>query len=548
MTGNPVSADGCAICNGAFPTLNKRSTWPAIVRVPPRAPRRADSAHSGAGFDAEEDLALRLLYALDFPGMRSRLDTVATADTMSFQWVFKPVSDSAAAGSSIKHWLEEGDNYFWLTGTAGTGKSTLMKFLVSSTKTRAALGRKTAYSSVAIMSYFFWGSGKPLQKSIRGLLRACLFQVLEHDMTLAEELAKLLSVYGRPPQDLASIIDSCSEDQLRYALLVLLDSDQTKTVKYCWFIDALGECGSERAVLLSFLDELIARPNVQICVTSTPWPNLKHHFRFSASLMLQSFNTDDMLAYVRPRLAAGARKDVSKEKMDMLASEIINRSNGVFLWVVLVTRDVCECLSRHDPIGMVLDRIDSSPADVPGLITTTLRRQGDTQRRDTAMEYLSIRSASDQPVDLLTFSVACLQHVRSATLDSLISVSLNDAEPAIRENSTTLSSRTAGLLEISYDSNKPQHEGEHTLFSLVQHDVGFLHDSIAHNIGNSLSQKVASLGLLLKSSVLISKWARNVEGAQILSTAANRQALRLATAIAEISPHDDSFEGYLKLL
>jgi len=522
-----------------------------IEQANERTQRHFDLAFSKSNVDSVADPASKLLQSLDFPGMNSRRETVAAADAKTFQWVFKS-NTKVDNSSDINHWLNEGDRFYWLSGKAGSGKSTLMNFLVSSPETKSALSRWAGNASVVMISYFFWNSGKTLQKDVRGLLRACVYQILENDQKVASVVESLLAGSQQSSMDFDRILEIISsEAKLCDVLLALLDNGRTKSVRYCFFIDALGECKGDRAVLLSLLDKLVARPHVKVCASSCPWPSFEHHFRFSARLTLQGLTFEDISLYVRERLkqqVARVSNGIADTSMEKLASEIISRSSGIFLWVVLVTREVCEGLAKGNSLDILLKRLEVTPPEVHDLIAVILDRQVDAVYRDSATEYLSLRSASNQPVDLLTFSVACLEEVQMADRDDLTSILMYDAQPMVEEITETFSARTAGLLEVSYDANKLGRGREHPIFSLMWHDVGFLHDSVATVMEDSSSRNVASLSRLLKASVLIGIWLRNDEQAWTLSARAYKQAFQFAKSISELDPNEHCHEGFLDLL
>jgi energy-coupling factor transporter ATP-binding protein EcfA2 len=61
-------------------------------------------------------------------------------------------------------WLKSQQNTFCVTGAAGSGKSTLMKYLASSDKVHDML-RQWAYDQRLVFAiYCFWHNGSKLQK------------------------------------------------------------------------------------------------------------------------------------------------------------------------------------------------------------------------------------------------------------------------------------------------------------------------------------------------------------------------------------------------
>lgn len=75
-------------------------------------------------------------------------------------------------------WLESGSGIFYISGKPGSGKSTIMKFLVREERTTSALKSWAAGKQLAFASFFFWSSGLGLQRSIEGLYRGLLWEAL----------------------------------------------------------------------------------------------------------------------------------------------------------------------------------------------------------------------------------------------------------------------------------------------------------------------------------------------------------------------------------
>ena len=68
---------------------------------------------------------------------------------------------------------------YWATEKPGSGKSTLMKFLVGHEMTYKLLSQ-WAYdhgSELVLASHFFWNTGTHIQKSQDGLLRTILYRL-----------------------------------------------------------------------------------------------------------------------------------------------------------------------------------------------------------------------------------------------------------------------------------------------------------------------------------------------------------------------------------
>jgi hypothetical protein len=152
-----------------------------------------------------------ILDALRFSEMTDRYEEIPEACENTFAWVYGDITP----WSSFKKWLESQSGIYWINGKAGSGKSTLMKFLVGNLQTQESLNTwacnatmehqdidevesstfvenesgirddgtgnlfNEKNSVVIKAAYFFWNSGVTLQRRESGMLRSLLYQVLK---------------------------------------------------------------------------------------------------------------------------------------------------------------------------------------------------------------------------------------------------------------------------------------------------------------------------------------------------------------------------------
>jgi hypothetical protein len=108
---------------------------------------------------------------------------VESAYRSTFDWILTPPE------LGLTDWVRNGTCVFWINGKPGSGKSTAMKHIYQN------LSKLTGGSSASpsnfrdvTAKFFFFQRGSSIQKSLEGLLRSILFQVL----STIEELAELL--------------------------------------------------------------------------------------------------------------------------------------------------------------------------------------------------------------------------------------------------------------------------------------------------------------------------------------------------------------------
>ena len=122
---------------------------------------------------------LKIIESLNFHMISTRRENIAESYPRTFDWLFEdggPSDDGSK--TSFVQWLRTGNGIYWVSGRAGSGKSTLMKFLQNHEKTLSALKAWSGSKQILTTSFFFWRAGTEMQKSQHGLLKTLLFHVL----------------------------------------------------------------------------------------------------------------------------------------------------------------------------------------------------------------------------------------------------------------------------------------------------------------------------------------------------------------------------------
>lgn len=126
-----------------------------------------------------EPVQQKILDCLHYRQRTDRVEEVALAHRRTFQWIFRDPEPLRKPWSNFVKWLKQGKGCYWICGKAGSGKSTLMKYIQGHPKTRRDLQLWAGDKELVTASFFFWNLGSALQKSHNGLLRSLLLDVLE---------------------------------------------------------------------------------------------------------------------------------------------------------------------------------------------------------------------------------------------------------------------------------------------------------------------------------------------------------------------------------
>ncbi|KAI0843673.1 hypothetical protein F5Y06DRAFT_255526 [Hypoxylon sp. FL0890] len=121
-----------------------------------------------------------ILDSLRVDGLDDRVSQIESRSGHTFDWIYDKSS------ISLSQWLQRGRGIFWISGKPGSGKSTLMKFLLNDSRTSKLLHRWHAMSSARQITanFFFHYRGSVVQKSFEGLLRGIILQILEAEPSL----------------------------------------------------------------------------------------------------------------------------------------------------------------------------------------------------------------------------------------------------------------------------------------------------------------------------------------------------------------------------
>ncbi|RSM17104.1 hypothetical protein CDV31_003997 [Fusarium ambrosium] len=196
-----------------------------------------------------------VLMQIWFRTMNERRNAVHRAYPRTLCWVLDPPEDDFE-WYDLAQWLRSGSRMYWISGKAGSGKSTLMKYLFDEPKTKALLSHWA--SDCSLGSFFFWYAGNTEQKSLRGLMRAILHQLLSHPLhrSLIPELLPDMWHLAHVHED---DLKDPSEGDLLYAFEKFAQRKMDGPLaeaKFCFFIDGLDEFSGDIRESITFVEKL----------------------------------------------------------------------------------------------------------------------------------------------------------------------------------------------------------------------------------------------------------------------------------------------------
>lgn len=309
-----------------------------------------------------EHLKRSLVEQLYFDKIDERLTHLTPAQATTCRWFL--TEHKYRSWQDLAQQPDHG-GFLWIQGNPGTGKSTLMKYLFEKTK----LNTKGDPSRITL-SFFFLARGAVEEKTTTGLYRALLHQLFEKASDLQDKLDWMTADGARTIQR-NGWSEAALQDTLMHAVPML--ANRSLTI----FVDALDECDENKAAdMVSFFEGLCdcaaeAKVRVQVCFSSRYYPSVVVKKGIEVNLEDETGHTEDIKKYIKSRL----RLNSKSKHAESLRSEILNKSSGIFLWVVLVV----DILNNDTSVSNQKrrERLKEIPPKLSDLFQMILARDGD---------------------------------------------------------------------------------------------------------------------------------------------------------------------------
>ncbi|KAJ5938397.1 Pfs NACHT and ankyrin domain protein [Penicillium verhagenii] len=273
-----------------------------------------------------------------FEGIDTQKLNIKTARFGTGEWLL--------ANPDYQEWLHSAPSpqtprVLGINGKPGAGKSMIMKFAYLNAK------RGTGNQHVVAASFFFNKEGGYLKRSIVGLHRSLLLQLLEGcpDIQIMMDDSTMASLsHGGCP----------SLHVLKHLFCQAVFALGQRS--FLCFIDALDVCDErEAADLMQYFDNLTklstaAGSLFRVCVSGGDGLSMSHRFRTRIILEDQSGHVKDLESTIARRLHAG-----TSTLVEGLHSKLLQKAAGNFKWVLSVVDDINTEVARGEMcLGRVL--------------------------------------------------------------------------------------------------------------------------------------------------------------------------------------------------
>ncbi|KAH8751694.1 prion-inhibition and propagation-domain-containing protein, partial [Diaporthe sp. PMI_573] len=422
-----------------------------------RDDRQVRNIHSAAILSLENRRYEMVLKSLEFPEMQARERNIAKAHPSTMKWALRPPKTGNIRWDDLPEWLRAGTGIYWVRGKAGSGKSTLMKYLIHHELFKRNLDHWVPGGSCVLAGFFFLRLGNRYQNSMAGLLRSILYQLFRanSDDNLAEaivpELWEETGLVDAPPTWNPSV-----NEMIGVAERLAVYDGMNKT---CLVVDGLDEYVGDYNDGVRFIKALAKGPNIKLLVSSRPEPKLVDAFRDSRQLGLEDLTAKDIKRYVRHKIESHRYTgDLIRKKPDAvktLEEIVLRKASGVFLWVVLACRSLLDGFMAVDNLDELRHRLDELPGELDDMFKHMFSRIEPRYRQQGATFLkLCYRQAQQQRHEygLVTVGLALFDDhgCDPKKMPKPTMLSHKALRDTCRMLEGRLRSRTGGLLEIQH--------------------------------------------------------------------------------------------------
>jgi hypothetical protein len=237
-------------------------------------------------------------------------------------------------------------------------------------------------------------------------------------------------------------------------------------LKFVLFVDGLDEYEGDHQELGEFFKSISCLPHVKVCVSGRPWVVFQDLFGDRPSLRLQDLTRADIECFVVDMFKSSEvyqRLETNDSSSALiLVQEIVEKSDGVFLWVKIVVRSLLEGFRNRDTIPDLQKRLRLFPRELEPLYDHLFSLIGSFYMEWASIAFQIMRAAqncrncivsTDENPPLTTLALYLAMNEESSPARSPRITSAHILNK-LQDVTFQLTARCAGLLEVKDDSQE----------------------------------------------------------------------------------------------
>ncbi|KAM0479002.1 hypothetical protein ACHAPX_004980 [Trichoderma viride] len=210
--------------------------------------------------------------------------------------------------------------------------------------------------------------------------------------------------------------------------------------------------------LVSLLHEANTENGVKICVSSRPWNIFRDKYSKKPMLQLENLSRQDITLFVREKLQlAPGYSDFAATDLQTarkIITDIVDKSQGVFLWVSVVSGLLEDAFREGTSISNLQATIDKLPKEVDNLFYYIWDRTSKQFRAEASKYFRLKRTCQKYNIELFALT-AWFGDVEFSVDYKVANVTSSFLTGIVQSLRRRLMSRTGGLLEL-VSSNSAQ--------------------------------------------------------------------------------------------
>lgn len=395
-----------------------------------------------------------LLESIRFPELHLRRNTISEAHQTTFEWLPEG-SNTQRPWDDFVEWLRYGKEIYLIEGKPGSGKSTLMRFILDHPACKASLPLCLGDDGPLVIHHFFWLAGNEMQRSFRGMLATLAYQLVSGcSLGLFAFFYETDKYSHLKPEHKCRLPDWSDADlqSLVFEILHILCPRRSAL----FLVDGLDEFdhNDRPSRLTTFLHKLNTDSATRVCVSSRPLIWLERNFLEAKKLILHDHTREDIRRYASDILHDDFNffdSDLAKEK-EAILQIIVSKAEGVFLWVKYALHSLLEGIKAFDDARKLRKRLERLPKGMQELFQHMWQRHENSNEshKDEAAKFLVCGKLL--PLSLFDMTVVVDSDIQAHYIRTAEPLPESRLEEACLTMKRKLMIRTAGLLCCQHES------------------------------------------------------------------------------------------------
>jgi hypothetical protein len=334
-----------------------------------------------------------------------------------------------------------------------------MKFLHDNPRTSEILTQWRQGRGHLSAWFFFNERGSHIQKSFEGLFCSILRELISANEQLAE---LVLEIYLDRVKQTSKQKQTWHVQDLEYALFAIL-SQRQQELDVLLFLDALDEYSGPPEMIAEFVQSLVqtttdSKTKLKVLFSSRPWDAFVASFGRCPGFKMHEQTESDMRVFVLDQLSAiptatpslpPHNASVDSPSRDMV-STIVDRAEGVFLWVKLVTESLVDAGPNATTLQLE-QLLQALPDGLEELYERTIERIPGSSRLEVFI-VIEIVNRAPEPMTVLEVVLAANCALGKTFQDCLDATRKRLSGMDFQQEALRLKNLCGGLIDAGHSS------------------------------------------------------------------------------------------------